>query len=170
MYPLLPIMITLAAIGTVDVVTALNARLTRPRSGRAVISASVAALIGASILIAPLFPSWKKQSGNLIALRQLSKDETLCGVALLNIDWADSGGYTYLHRNVPLYLLPADTDLKASGASFNAIVTPDTLPGGVDGFERSDCRDGVCVYKREGTCTESSSTFEINEVLRRKGQ
>jgi hypothetical protein len=170
MYPLLPIMITLAAIGTVDVVTALNVRLTQPRSERAVIFASVAALIGASALIAPLFPSWKKQSGNLIALRQLSQDETLCGVALLNVDWADSGGYTYLHRNVPLYLLPADTDLKASGASFNAIVTPGTLPGGVDGFERSDCREGVCVYKREGTCTESSSAFEINEVLRREGR
>jgi hypothetical protein len=168
MYPLLPIMVTLAAIGTIDVITTLNARLTRLRSERAVMIASAAILIGISVLIAPLFPSWKKQSGELIAFRQLSGDEMLCGVALLNIGWAGSGGYTYLHRNVPIYLLSDDADLKSSVSSFNAIVTPGALPAGADGFERFGCWDGVCVYKRQGTCTQAASSYEVNEILRRE--
>jgi len=168
MYPLLPIMVTLAAIGTIDVITALNARLTRPRSERAVMIASAAIMLGTSISIAPLFPSWKKQSGELIAFRQLSDDETLCGVAQLNIGWAGSGGYTYLHRNVPIYLLSGDADLKSLVSSFNAIVTHGALPAGADGFERFGCWDGVCVYKRQGTCTQAASSYEVNEVLRRE--
>ena len=168
MYPLLPIVVTLAAIGTIDVMTALNARLTRLRSERAVMFASAAILIGISILIAPLFPSWKKQSGELIAFRQLGNDETLCGVAQLNIGWAGSGGYTYLHRNVPIYLLSDDADLKSSVSSFNAIVTPGALPAGADGFGRFGCWDGVCVYKRQGTCTQAASSYEVNEILRRE--
>jgi GPI mannosyltransferase 3 len=168
MYPLLPIVVTLAAIGTIDVLTALNARLTRPRSGRAVMFASAAILIGISILIAPLFPSWKKEAGNLIAFRELSQDQALCGVALLRIGYNFSGGYTYLHRNVPIYLLPEDADLKELDTSFDAIVTPGALPAGVDGFERFGCWDGVCVYKRQGTCTQNASAYEVNEVLRRK--
>ncbi len=130
--------------------------------------ASAAIMIGTSILIAPLFPSWKKEAGNLITFRELSQDQTLCGVALLRIGYNFSGGYTYLHRNVPIYLLPDDADLKSSAASFNAIVTPGALPPGVDGFERSGCWDGVCIYKRPGTCTQGASSYEVNEVLRRK--
>jgi hypothetical protein len=168
MYPLLPILVTLAAIGTMDVLTAVNARLKCQRSERAVMLVSASILIGTSILIGALFPSWKKEAGNLIAFRQLSQDKTLCGVALLGIGYNYSGGYTYLHHDVPLYLLPDDADLEASVSGFNAIVTPGALPASIDGFERFGCWDGVCVYERQGTCTKGISSYEVNEVLRRK--
>jgi len=92
-------------------------------------------------------------------------DETLCGVAQLNIGWAGSGGYTYLHRNVPIYLLSDDADLKSSVSSFNAIVTPGALPAGADGFGRFGCWDGVCVYKRQGTCTQAARPMKSTKFL-----
>ena len=151
----------------VDVITALNVRLTHQRSELAVICASVTILILTSIVIGSQFPSWKRQAGNLIAFQQLSQDKALCGVALLGIAWYDSGGYTYLHRNVPLYVLPGESELKVSDRSFNAIVAPSALPTNADGFERLGCWDGVCVYKRDGICEQSNSAYEINETLRR---
>jgi hypothetical protein len=45
----------------------------------------------------------------------------LCGVKVAGTQWADTGGYTYFHRPVPLY---GGTDVGVDPSHFNYLITP----------------------------------------------
>ncbi len=82
-------------------------------------------------------------------------------MALYTDIWTWSGGYAYLHRNVPIYMLTEESDVEKLAPTFNAVVTYEPLPETRDCFERVQCWDSmsyqhlpvrVCLYKRPGGC------------------
>lgn len=183
-YPAMPLMITLAAIGAAEVFYKLQARILAPQARYAAVAMSVVFFLLASSAMAAAFPWWKQHRGDLMAFRALSHEPGVCGVALYLNPWWSSGGYTYLHRNVPVYLLDRDTELTTEASSFNAVVSSQALPKMHGQFETAQCwnsksdkpkgfdlvAETVCIYRRPGTCERGSPDLEVNRKLKNKGE
>jgi phosphatidylinositol glycan class B len=169
-YPVIPILLVLAAIGQIDTLQYFLRKMRwRPQPRVALALASVFVL-ACSVGFASRFPRWAKARGGLRAFSYLSQDQSACGLAVLDIDWWDTGGYTYLHRPIPLFFLVNPADAATVAESFNRIVQPqsDSLP--LPGYVASSCRDGICVYRRQGLCQSGGSEFEINQYLTQVGK
>jgi len=164
LYPLVPLEITLAALGIMELVPAFNTRRRSPLSSRTIVVGGLAFLALISCLLVSQL-NWSRRSGSLVAFDQLSGDPTLCGVGVYRIGWWNIGGYTHLHQNVPIVLLGQASELEQEPRSFNAVVTRGSLGDPKDGFELAGCWNGVCLYRRPGPCTPYQGGNEINWVL-----
>lgn len=168
-YPVLPILVTLAAMGLVEIVSFVSKRLSRVPSPRMV---TATGLIGCVLISAGFARTmhWDKSSGGLIALNKLSRDPSVCGVGFLVLPWTLTGGYTHLHRDVPLILVNRNAPLVGQMLNFNALVSlgpRDNLPMG---FTSEGCWNGVCLYRRPGPCLTSPPVYEVNKMLRANDQ
>jgi hypothetical protein len=168
-YPMIPLELTLAALGVMEIVPAFNARRKSPLSSRAIVLSGLAFCALSSCVLIRQF-DWSRNSGNLAAFDRLSRDSSLCGVGVYKIGWWDIGGYTHLNKNVPILILGGASELEDQSQSFNAVVTSESLPGAKnaglkDGFELAGCSNGVCVYHRPGVCTPPRANNEINWYL-----
>ncbi|MFC6647332.1 hypothetical protein ACFQBQ_17495 [Granulicella cerasi] len=121
---------------------------------------------------------WGRAVAGNEAFAAISHDPRTCGVAMFKQWWTNAGGYTYLHRDVPLY--PTDrTDNPAQSLwqhqdAFNVILTtqhPDApLP---PAYHRTQCfahalynDDDACIWQREGSCRRTGAeTLEINHLV-----
>ena len=112
MYPVMPIVITLAALGFVEFVEDFNKWGKTPLSPKAITVAGLIFCILTSALFAWRSPGWTHSSGGLIAMDRLSQDPSVCGVGLYKLSWIYSGGYSHLHRNVPIVLVLRDAELE----------------------------------------------------------
>jgi hypothetical protein len=169
LYPLVPLEITLAALGVVEVAPAFNKGRKSPLSSRTIVVSGLASCVLSSCLLVSHF-DWSRNSGSLVAFDQLSRDSTLCGVGVYRIGWWNLGGYAYLHQNVPIVLLRQASELEEGQRSFNAVVTGGRLPDPKGGFELAGCWNGVCLYRRLGPCMPPERDNEINRMLLRTGQ
>jgi phosphatidylinositol glycan class B len=111
LYPLMPLAITLAALGVMEVAPAFNTRRKSPLSSRAIVVGGLVFCMLSSCLLIRQF-NWSRDSGGLVIFDHLSHDSTLCGLGLYRTHWADTGGYTHLHRNVPIVLVPQASQLE----------------------------------------------------------
>ena len=173
LFPLLPIVLTLAGIGLADLVAAWNARLSTRRARTIVIAGALVFVFITSASLASVYPRWKKAFGNSLAFQELSRSPTLCGVAIVgdfySWSWADYGGYTYLHKSVPIYLVPKKDQIETFSPSFNTFVISEHLSEDPGEFVLAKCWGLVCLYKRPGTCSTGSAE-EINDALRRRNR
>jgi GPI mannosyltransferase 3 len=169
-YPVLPMLLVLAAVGQIDFLQFVERKMRWRPSLRINFLVSAGVVLACSLVLAGQFPRWQKARGGLRAFSLLSQDRGACGLAILNINWWDSGGYTYLHRPIPIFYLPNAEVGSSISQSFNRLVTSKTGDVPLPGFHLSSCQDGVCVYQREGLCQNAGSEFEINEYLRRTGK
>ena len=168
LYPIMPLEITLAALGVVELIPVLNAWRKSALSAGAIVAGSLAFFALCCCLLVPEM-EWDRWSGNLRAFDELSHDSTLCGVGVYRIPWFALGYYAHLHQNVPIVLLEETEDLKAEWKSFNAVVIGGTLNDPTNTFTSSGCRNGVCLYRRQGSCEAPRPDHEINSVLQQHG-
>ncbi|HTV90861.1 MAG TPA: hypothetical protein VME41_17750 [Stellaceae bacterium] len=162
-YPAIVLLMMLAATGLAELTGAAAARLRRHglRPGRAA-AVAAAALTGVWGIAAAA--AWS--GGTLALLRQRAHNELLatayvrempglCGVGLYGRNaWVRYGGYTYLHRRVPLFWPATAAELKASASGFDALLydrRETALPAGL-GFSTLRCFGPVCVTRRAGAC------------------
>jgi len=164
LYPMVPLEITLAALGVMEILPALNARRKQPLSSRAIVLGGLGFCVLSSCVLIHQF-DWSRNSGNVIAFGELSRDSTLCGVGVYKLGWYDLGGYARLHKNVPILIFNSASELEAQSQSFNVLVTPGSLSGNLHGFEPAGCAGGVCMYRRPGPCAPPRQDNEINWVL-----
>jgi len=101
---------------------------------------------------------------------RLSQDPSVCGVGLYKLSWIYSGGYSHLHRDVPIVLVLRDSELEAQAPSFNALVTGGAFADQNMGFKSAGYWNGICLYRRAGPCVVSGRTNEINKILRETGR
>lgn len=47
----------------------------------------------------------------MAAFDNLSTDSSLCGVGLYRVHWSETGGYTHLHRDVPIVIIAHESQL-----------------------------------------------------------
>jgi hypothetical protein len=164
LYPLLPIVITLAALGVMEVAPAFNTGRKSPLSSRMIVVSGLAFCVLSSCLLTPHF-NWSRNSGGFAAIDQLSRDSTLCGVGLFRLGWGYSGGYTHLHQNVPIVEIHEASEMDKEWRSFNAVVTGGSLPDSKGGFELAGCWNHVCLYRRPGPCAPPQGDIELNQML-----
>jgi GPI mannosyltransferase 3 len=166
LYPLTPLIITLAALGIVEVTEAVRTLGRLPLwPGRGVAGVAVCGLTSGLLAWTAASPGdWSRGSGSLAAMAQLSREPSLCGVGMYQFHWYESGGYAHLHQRVPIVVMETsewkDTD------SFNFALADKPLSDPPANLKLVRCRDGACLYRRPGSCTPPL-TNEINAVLQR---
>jgi hypothetical protein len=151
-YPILPLGITLGAIGFVEFATKTKNSFKLPEHSKEVVAAGLLFFVFSSALLAYGFSSWWTMRSSQFAFNRLSLDSTLCGVGLYQVEWSYVGGYSHLHRDVPIVLVFDSAGLARTDNTFNALLAPDGIAGLPSDFKKSDCLDGICVYRRAGTC------------------
>lgn len=184
-YPALPMLLILAGIGTGELVLKFSRRWSSPQPQIIAIFLSLllwtstsVALLSRFNIYAPLnFSTFGTNlemthlyatANHLLALKSLSTEENVCGLGLWDINWALSGGYTYFHRDVPIYQVDKETDFKVLNSGFNYIVANLPLPSQYQNYTLEKCWQKTCIYKRPGSCKEIKER-EINSVLKMSG-
>jgi hypothetical protein len=173
-YPVLPLAIVLASMGFVEAVAPLRARWKLPEFSYGVIAAGLVFFALSSAFVASRQLDWWEPVPAQAALDQLSRDATLCGVGyygpdFYGINWPKTGGYSRLHRNVPMVLAPDSTSLARLTQTFNAVIVPVSASPVLPGFSRSGCWNGMCLYQRAGGCQAPQPEDTIDGYLRRTG-
>ena len=167
-YPLVPILITLAALGTVEIAKELNRFFKSQANPQAVVPIALVLFAFFSVFFAPEFTYWDNKSGSMAMVDQLSRDSSVCGLGVHGISWFDTGGYTHLHRNIPMVLMSDGPQIEQESSSVNAVIAYGRPPRLSPDFTLKGCSDGVCLYQRTGTC-ESPQADEVNAILRQSG-
>lgn len=192
------IVIFLSAIGTGDMVRWAQKRMPERY---ALLPAYGAILLWATMSIALAFGErmriyWTSFNQGISAVSMVEKQPQACGVALYGLPFSGTGGYTYLHRPIPIYQfdthllsLPAArvaTELKRSSSAFNFLIASADVAKNVPaGYRRINCwsqprgiserlpaaNRTLCVYERAGGCTrDTDERYEINRLLIRIDQ
>lgn len=169
LYPIVPLAITLSSIGVVEAAASLRNRLRLPTFSVSVVTIGLVFFILSSALMASQFSSWCQTPGALAAFDRLSRDSTLCGAAFYKVRWFDTGGYTHLHRDVPIVPIFDSVEFASKAPAFNALVAPLGLSDLPIEFKLNECSNGICVYRRIGLCKAPQPGSTINEVLRSTG-
>jgi hypothetical protein len=167
----------LAAIGTADSIYRLSRR--ERADPRRLILIATAGWIIASISIATGAEArnwWTEGRPVLDAFVSIKKQTAICGVALDGIHWSRTGGYTYLHRPIPLLVYNTDQkrQLWRDAPNFNAIVAPESASVPRE-YIRDQCfvskagQPSICIFRRPGPCATPPSGAEINSMLLRIG-
>jgi GPI mannosyltransferase 3 len=164
-YPVIPIVITLAALGFVEIVSALAAMRKATLSPRLIMVTGLLVFTITSGIFARWFFRWGQSSGGLIAFDRLSRDPSVCAVGLYRLPWDLTGGYVHLHRNVPVLLANPNLSLERQMLNFNALVTLGPLADPKMGFQNVGCWNGVCLYRRSGPCFALTPFYEVNKML-----
>jgi GPI mannosyltransferase 3 len=169
-YPVLPLMLTLAAIGLLDFLKFLERKTKWHLSSQVGLVTAGGFVLACSLALASQFPRWDKSRGGLRAFSRLSVDSQACGVAVFKVNWWETGGYTYLHRPIPIFFFDRLTEADSAAQAFNRIVAPESTAVPLQSYIQSNCRDGVCVYRREGSCQIGGAEYESNEYLKGRNQ
>lgn len=171
-FPAVPFVVFLVGLGTAEVLKYLQTTVL----GKKQLAAAFAGILvgwvvtSAALSVNSRFrENWLRSSGPLYAFEFLNKKTDLCGIGLIGVGWWMTGGYAYLHRDIPI-IIPTG-DKSVSYAAYNYAVVdrrdlPDSFP-----YEKISCWDKqqICVYHRPGVCEEAPA-MEINEFLRRTGK
>jgi hypothetical protein len=95
---------------------------------------------------------------NLLAMSFTAKLPAICGVGLYGAegrDWVMYGGYSHLHRPVPMYWPADQAELAAAAPAFDTLLYS-TAPPAALGFETAACFGEICVARRQGGCVAQS--------------
>jgi len=169
--------VLVAAIGSVDVAAWLGARL---RASRAALALAAVGWLAASAAVATtpaMRDNWTRAADKLAITAMLRDDPALCGVALLT-DLGEWGGYSDLHRRVPIGYFDRNdpllrgtalaTALRRESGGYNRIVaTPADAARLPAGYRARACVGGtVCLFARAGGCrADPASPFAIQTVM-----
>ncbi len=170
-----------AAMGSADLVE----RTRGAASGRYKLPLLVGVMAGwvatsAWLWFAPGFHgSWMRQRDLLQASFWLSQQPDLCGIALYDRYWYETGGYAYLHRNVPIYQKGIGSDsifdsgpqlLRAQSAYNVVILKRKSLVDFAAPFRIEGCYgdepDSLCLISRPGICAANPELHPLLEVKR----
>ena len=160
----LPLMVMLMGLGAAAITQAMWKSMWERRPIRAALP-GIALIVLASGIWGMANSPWTSESDVLLAFEKLGRRSDACGVGF-TMHWSLSGGYSYLHRDVPLYPMRYEADV-APPTAYNYIVGPSTSMG-FPGYSVRECAEETCILERAGGCTPAPAS-EVNEILRRTG-
>jgi GPI mannosyltransferase 3 len=159
--PAIACLIIVAAMGSADLVKWLSEK-SGPRLANSLTICCGALWVLASAMLAssPGFSqNWSRSKDFIEASTWLSMQPDLCGLLLYDDSWEQTGGYAYLHRNIPIYALMRDHDLaKRNTEAYDFILlrrasVADFQPK----FRLVHCDaegppNDLCIARRAGVC------------------
>ena len=170
--PAVPPAMILIGLGTTAVLLDQRARFTSPTAWRSAIALTIAGWMVTSLALAigdHFRPLWTKYDGGLLAMQQAHAAPDLCGLGMVGVHWTQTGGYTHLHRHVPLFV-PTDGDASAE-AGYNYAVAPRGAIAADSRYAKVGCygSNEICLFRRDGGC-KSMPEQEVNAVLIRRNE
>lgn len=173
------ILLVLAALGTVSLVLKYKAQ-SPSRNHTLFLAAGV--WLCASLTTGALGATgniWSIHRAELRLFKAIHRDPAACGVAIYQHHWSETGGYSYLHRRIPIYVLDkayAAQKLPSSTPSFNWLLAPASNPHRLGQFTRTKCAgkesplsQRLCIYHRAGACEpKAAADLEINQWLKNR--
>ncbi len=168
--PALPLVMTLAGIGSVLVAEWLSRRVGSLLLRRALLTALPMAWAVASLALAVAPPRlwyWHHGRGPIMAMRAINADPGSCGVAVFPARyWPSTGGYTHLRPGLPLFDAGSGSDVIAAQA-FNYVISYQPADFSALGYRQVQCWDDpeggrleletvhICLWRRPGGCGPS---------------
>ncbi|MGC6330056.1 glycosyltransferase family protein [Rhizorhabdus sp. FW153] len=154
-YPALPPLFCLCAIGSAEVLAIVRRRLPAVK-GAAILGAIILAWLALSLLSGvrgAMRPVWMQGSESILALEQASRDPKACGLGVEPPDRWMRTGLSRLRSDIGLYPARSGQDgLYNYAISFEA--SRSRFARGDAGFVEVGCyRAGTCLYRRPGGCT-----------------
>lgn len=169
-FPAIPLILITAGLGTAEIVLRL------PRLLRPIITtqAATAAAAGVWVCVAALTytiqfsPFIGRSAGFLDIMQRASTVPGMCGFGLYGsgVPWNASGGYSYLNKPVPFYLLPA-SDRPVNEANYLVYDTVKDRPPA--GWQSLACSGRFCLAHSDQPCIEDKSLM-VNAVLEKTGE
>ena len=163
-----------AALSTADLVEIAAGTVAIGRRA-ALIGCAMVLWVATSVALAvsPGFrPAWRLFGDGIGTFFWLSKQPSLCGLWLYDYGWWQVGGYSYLHRHVPIY----DVQSAPNESTINYIMlrrrSLPSLPGLAGSYTVQRCTGGddpedLCVAVRPGTCAadDANRSLQFEEHL-----
>ncbi|MBX5481138.1 MAG: mannosyltransferase [Myxococcaceae bacterium] len=108
---------------------------------------------------------WTFRRGELEVMRLAGMQPDLCGLGIFVLGWGDTGGYTWLHRDVPfLEFRPEHPPERVLYANY--AIGPRSLGESWGPYSVVRCEYDACLLKRPGGC---SGQYDLNVELARTG-
>ena len=161
-YPAVVLVMVLAGLGIGQLTQWAADWVTRQGVGRQVAGALCAMLLMA-YSGGLMFQVWTGETmvhlrsrvhDNLLAAAYVRQMPAFCGLGLYGAegrDWVMYGGYSYVHRPVPMYWPEDEAELAAASPAFDTLLY--TVPPAPQlGFETVACFGETCVARRPGGC------------------
>jgi hypothetical protein len=186
--PALPLIMTLAGVGSTMAADWLADRLGRPQVRRALMVAVPLAWTIASIGLAASPDRiwyWVRSRGSILGSQAINADKEACGVGIYpNTLWFRFGGYVNLRPGIPLYSAGDTADPIAPNA-YNYVISLqrrndeqkiDDLPADFahlgyqqvkcwsDPYSRTLLTERTCLWRRPGTCDPTSAKLLTPDV------
>lgn len=192
--PALPLVMTLAAVGSTMAADWLADRLGRPQFRRALMVAAPLIWTVASLALAAS-PNriwfWVRSRGSILAMRAINTDKEACGVGIYpDAVWWRGASYASLRPGIPLYNA-GDTAAPIAPNAYNYVISlqqrspalnhPVDLRADftalgyrqvqcwTDPYDRTMLTERTCLWRRAGTCDSQSAkllTPEVGEAFR----
>jgi GPI mannosyltransferase 3 len=180
--PALPLIMTLAGVGSTMAADWLADRLGRPQIRRALLVAVPLVWTLASLLLATS-PNriwfWVRSRGSILAMRAVDADSQACGVGIYPGKlWWRAAGYAGLRPSIPLFDA-GDTANPIAPNAYNYVISlqqrskelghPLDLPADftnlgyqqvqcwTDPYDRAMTLERFCLWRRAGTCDSQSA-------------
>ena len=162
-YPAAVLAMVLAGLGVAQLTEWAAAWLARQGVAKP-IAAATCALLLTGYSGALMFRVWTGETmvhlrshvhDNLVAAAYVRHMPPFCGLGMWGekgLDWARYGGYTYLHRAVPIYWPEDEAELAATAPAFDMLLYTAPPPPEL-GFATTACFGKTCVAQRAGGCT-----------------
>jgi phosphatidylinositol glycan class B len=176
LYPAIALVIMLAGLGAGELLAWIRPRVRVPP---VVIAAALILSWGGASLwraldyrttrIDPLDPAresrWTHASWGAESMALAGAKPDLCGVGMVLVSWVWTGGYAYLHRDVPIFLIVNERDGVATAGGYNAVIAPAAAMPNMPEFTLRRCwPGGMCYGERAGACRAVPGE-QINERL-----
>ena len=168
-YPATMLTMVLTGLGVAQMTEWTAAWLARQGTGKPV-AAAICALLLAGYSGALMFQVWTGETmaqlrsrvhDNLLAAAYVRHMPAFCGLGMYGgegRDWVMYGGYTHLHRPVPIYWPADEAELAATAPAFDTLLLYASAPPPALGFETTACFGQTCIAQHRGGCAARPMT------------
>ena len=178
-YPVVVVIVMLAAMGTADVVSQLGklgpfvrARVILPWVAFALWAAAsvfLAFRFDMSLIQVPMELNhtgrpWTVRKGAMEGMREIGRNPDTCGVGLIYVGWGYVGGYVFLHRKLPMFEIRHRGELAKMSHLVNALIVRGRVRD-FNPYKLERCWEEYCIYRRPGGCQPPESGYDINNLL-----
>lgn len=167
LYVIWPLIVIMASVGLYALLRSAHVQGAWPLRRSLIPAAAVTLLAGVSLTSALGFHFWPGTADAIRLFDLLARDPSVCGVELVDVPWVNTGGYTHLHRDIPIGVSKVMIDATDDGN--NVLLTSRAHSGSVSpAYALVACSGGpwgICAYKRAGPCWPAGDG--INRYLAR---
>ena len=168
LYPVIPLLLILMSQGCTRLVQKIHAMPETLYWKGTLVGCSVLLTSCLSLICWPNFNYRGARVEGMAVMAEVSREPEICGIELRGVPLFELGGYTYLHRQIPLFV-GGDEHFIVSASAYNWIVSANGLDTSQQNqFALQACRGGICLYKRKGLCSGGAEP-DVNTVLRETG-